>query len=306
MMFRFKEEYRWSDIQDTVMRITSIVIVGNGTDERSRYFPKLWATNNTTILEITSSTKFEKVNIRSNDSFREVSLLGEADDILGQFIDETSVVTIDISSIDHHIIMYLCNLICRKLRPRYLFATYAEPIEYLRQSTYGEFHLSSGSRGVYDVPSLIRFPKYKDIQLAAFLGFEGGRLKKILEENSEIKKVFPVIGFPSFRPGWQSRALRNSMNVLQSPEVSPDIYKCEACSIYSALETIGKIDAITDDRTQFALAPLGTRPHTAACAIYASINQDALILYDFPVEVYPISRGVLACIGYNLSCFINR
>jgi hypothetical protein len=305
-MLSFKEEYKWSDIQDAVMRITDIVIVGNGSDDRSRYFPQLWDANHTTIMEITSSTIFEKVNIKINDLFNEVSLLGEADDILGRYIGETNVVTIDISSLDHHIIMYLCNLLCRKLRPRYLFATYAEPIEYLRQNTYGEFLLSSGSRGVYDVPSLIRFPKYKDIQLAAFLGFEGERLKKILEENSEVKKVFPVIGFPSFRPGWQSRALRNSMNVLQNPEVSPDIKKCEACSIYSAFETIRNIEAISDDRTQFALAPLGTRPHTAACAIYASINQDTLIFYDFPVEICPRSRGVLACIGYNLSCFITR
>lgn len=306
----FKEEFQWKLIESKIIQINDISIVGEKKDERSSYFSNLWQGTNCLIIEITPTNSIDKVNIKILKSgvvlydLHDLSLLGALTELLSNFIGPQTTITVDLSSLDNNIIMVICNILISELKPLRFFATYAEPQEYVGRNVFGNYQLSAEVKGIYDVPTFIRRGKNKDIELIAFLGFEGKRLRKIIEDQPAIRNVTPVIGFPSFSPGWQARALANSMDVLSHTEMS-DIFKCEASSIYSAFETIMGINKIVSSNTQLALSPLGTRPHTAACALYAALNKDTLILYDHVVELSPRSEGILTCKGYNLTPFIK-
>lgn len=309
----FKEEFEWKCIENQMTQINNVSIVGECKDDRSSYFPNLWKNTDAVLIEIKQTNEIDKINIRTSKSGLEqdekhsISLLGDLTEYLSNFINSQTTITIDLSSLDNNSIMVITHILISELKPLKFFSTYAEPQEYLGRNIYGNYHLSSEFRGIYDVPTFIRRRKSKDIELIAFLGFEGRRFKKIIEDQTTIRNIIPVIGFPSFSPGWQSRSLSNSMDVLVNTdaEVSLDIYKCEACSIYSALEIIEEINKLRDGTTQLALSPLGTRPHTTACAIFAAMNKDTLIFYDHVVESSPRSKGILTFRGYNLTPFIK-
>lgn len=116
-------------------------------------------------------------------------------------------------------------------------------------------------------------------------------------------EVCPIIGFPSDNPYWQFESLRNCMLVLKHTASEQKIRKCKANSVFDALQTLDGI--LTDHPSRnFVLIPLGTRPHSAACAIFASRCQNVRIIYDYAQESPVCSRGVRSATIYNVSQYL--
>ena len=136
-----------------------------------------------------------------------------------------------------------------------------------------------------------------------FLGFDGDRLNNILE-GMTYDEVCPIIGFPSDNPYWQYESLRNCMLVLKHTASEQQIRKCKANSVFDALQTL---DNILNDypSKNFVLIPLGTRPHSAACAIFASKHiNNVRIIYDYAQEADICSQGVRSTTIYNVSQYL--
>ncbi|MDD4760981.1 MAG: hypothetical protein PHU66_09260 [Bacteroidaceae bacterium] len=301
-----KEEFEWSKVGQSIIAVTDIIIIGKGIDERSKFFPSIFHNTNCLVITLNEISNLINLEVSKNNEIIETNNIKTVPDLaafLSRYIDSTVAVTVDISSLQHHLLMYLCKLIIDSYKPRLFFACYAEPKEYANKSYLGEFTLSNGSPGISPVPGFSRRTK-KDVHLIALLGFEGNRLTKIIEDK-KFTKITPVIGFPSFQPGWHSRTLQNCMQAIQDANATMNIQRCLAGSIFGAYLKIQQLNN-SNNTLQLAIAPLGTRPHSVACALYATKNPDTLIIYDYPVEITPRSTGISTCLGYNLSPFIDR
>lgn len=308
MMF-VREELEWEEIRPFLEENVTVTIVGPSKDDRSAFFPRLWSGWKCRLLELgaTSDCKFITIKSYINgtiESSHTVELIPGLRSFLSSIRSQMRVVCIDISSLQHVVLMFLCKLLTQEIKPAKLFASYAQPIDYVSKNYLGDYLLSEELLGLQPVPGYTRRIRGTHIRLLAFLGFEGDRLAKLIEEMDNVQIVIPVIGFPAFRPGWQARSLRNCMRAIQRTEAVGSIHKCNATSVFSAYETIVRFRPKNNEEI-YALAPLGTRPHSMACAIYAAKHQECLIRYDFPIEANPRSTGILRCIGYHLSTFIS-
>lgn len=302
-----REEFEWNEIHDYLKDNSTVVFVGPCRDERSTFFPDIFSKWDCSVVSISATNNFSKVNIsivKKGVSIwsRESDLITGIRHVIQKLYDDFNVVVMDISSLEHSVLMFLTSLLIKEFKPLKLFATYAEPEKYLISDT-GEYKLSDEFLGLRAVPGFSRRLREIPITLTALLGFDSDRLMKIIEETQEIKSVIPVIGFPSFRPGWQMNSLKNSMRVIEYTVSHTAIHKCRADSVYDALELIRNLRPKSGEI--YALAPLGTKPHSLACAIYATTHNDTLVFYDNPVESIARSSGIARCVCYHLTSLIN-
>ena len=135
------------------------------------------------------------------------------------------------------------------------------------------------------------------------MGFEGVRLKGILETVHSFEKLIPIVAFPSGTPQWYNVTMWNSMDILQSEGKNLSVYKCYSESIFDAVNLLDKV--ICQDET-VVLAPLGTRPHSMACAIFACLHEATRILYDFVIESDHRAIGISEITIYHLTSFIKN
>ena len=124
----------------------------------------------------------------------------------------------------------------------------------------------------------------------------------ILEAVHSFEKLIPIVAFPSGTPQWYNVTMWNSMDILQSEGKNLSVYKCFSESVFEAVNLLNHI--IAQDET-VVLAPLGTRPHSMACAIFACHHEATRILYDFVVESDHRAIGIADITIYHLSSFIK-
>ena len=74
-------------------------------------------------------------------------------------------------------------------------------------------------------------------------------------------------------------------------------------TLLSQSATLDEINALYPEKN-FVLLPLGIRPHTAACGIWAAKHKNARVLYDYVVESDKRSVGTGDVIVYHLSRYI--
>ncbi|KXY34995.1 hypothetical protein [Bacillus sp. FSL K6-0067] len=301
-----KEEFEWEEIESHIKDNLTIAFVGPSYDERSSFFPEKFKSWKCKMIELSASNDSRSIEIKIIENnitigkYKNDFITGIRQ-ILKRVYTDFELVIMDLSSLQHSVLMYLSSVFISEYKPMKLFATYAEPLNYNKKAN-GDFALNEEYLGLRAVPGLARRSREKPIKLTTFLGFDGHRLIKILEETQQIKTVIPVIGFPSFQPNWQSKSLKNSMRVIEYTDSKDDVHKCGANSVFEALNLIERLKPKND--VTYALAPLGTRPHSLACAIYATRYTNTLLLYDHPIETSPRSNGILNCKCYHLTSLI--
>lgn len=306
-----REEFSWDSVECYLRDTISAVLVGPSFDDRSNYFPSLWNEWKCNLVRIEASRDYSQdvtISLLREGEIKKTysgELVTELTSLFSDLNRQVNVICLDLSSLQHTVLMYLTKLLLTEVRPKQLFASYVEPVDYQIRSYLGDFLLSEELLGLRAVPGFVRRKRSCPGRLLAFLGFEGERLIKILEEDTQSNTIIPVIGFPSFRPGWQARTLRNCMRSIEYAQASCDIHKCSAESIFDAYDLINNLKPNLS-KEEYVLAPLGTRPHSMACAIYATLNPDTRIVYDHPVEMSRRSIGINRTICYHLSTFIKR
>jgi len=303
-----REEFEWHEVSEYLEHNVTTAFIGPGIDERSSFFSELWKEWNCQLVKIKATPTAEWIEISVIKGSSE-NVVGCYDLITGlrsfllQEKENLKVTCIDLSSLQHSVLMYLAKLLLIEIKPQNLFATYAQPAQYNAINDLGEFRLSEELLGLRSVPGFARRVRGEAMLLMAFLGFEGTRLTKIIEDMQEkTASVIPVIGFPAFRPGWQSLALRNCRRAIEYADAISNIYKCKANSIFDAYELIHELRPREGE--VYALAPLGTRPHSMACAIYATHYPGTRLLYDHPIETARRSIGITRKQCYHLTTFI--
>ncbi len=301
-----KEEFSFHHIEDYLYDNIDLLISGiPSQEERSVFFSNLWSSKKKDILFLDLEIN-KKVNIKliSNGA---VQIDQKLDLCVGlpRFLKYIGVseknVLLDMSSLDNVLIMFLTKQLLTKITPNSFFASYIRPQKYISESGNIGFELCQQIGAVETVPGFTKRETENQI-LCAFLGFEGVRLKCILEAIHSFEKLIPIVAFPSGTPQWYNVTMWNSMDILQSEGKNLSVHKCYSESVFEAFNLLNSI--VAQDET-VVLAPLGTRPHSMACAIYACHHEASRILYDFVVENEHRAIGISDITIYHLSSFIK-
>lgn len=302
-----REEYKFEDVEDFLHQNLTLIIIGSkSSEDRAHYIYDCFKETSIPIMSIDYDLATEKFSVHytaggitttKSEQFSNIPRILES----MPFVSFKNVL-VDITSLQHSVIMFIINTLLTKIRVAHLFLAYVKPLEYLNRTPYGKYEFYSKTFPAMMIPGMAARNKSNEI-IVPFLGFDGDRLNNILE-GMNYDEVYPIIGFPSDNPYWQFESLRNCMLVLKHTESEQKIRKCKANSVFDALQTLDEI--ITDNHSQnCVLIPLGTRPHSAACAIFASKSQNVRIIYDYAQE-YPVcSRGVRSATIYNVSRYLT-
>lgn len=301
-----REEYAFNDIKDYLQSSNNLLIVGRPTqDERSHFFYDQWNDLGKDILVLTREANgrlhYQHITNNSIVEERSIDLCMGTPKLLKFLRVEEKSVLIDLASLDHVVIMFLTKQLLERVIPTSLFAAYIRPEHYNTQRGNTAFSLSSRVMAVDAIPGFARRVGDKQT-LCAFLGFEGIRLKGILETVQNIERFIPVIAFPTGTPQWYHTTMWNSMDTLQSECADSAVLKCYSESIFEAVELL-RLNIRSEDK--LVLAPLGTRPHSMACAIFACEHNNTRIIYDYVVENDHRAIGISDIIVYHLSSFLK-
>jgi len=304
-----REEFSLPLVEEVLKQNVTTVIVGTTShEERCKRVKELFANTQARIIS---------VEYNHDDGVFSLSVLNESipstttrtttaqfASVLGNRINGFSKnILIDLTSLQHAVIIVLLNIICKSLKPAHLFAAYVKPQRYINKDNLGHYALSARVSEPAGIPGLIRKRQDKEIVIP-FLGFEGNRLQNFIDnDNMTYDAIVPVIGFPSEDPSWQFDALKNCMHVLETAGPDSVIRKCKSNSIYDAIATLEEIRDLYPDNN-FVLLPLGIRPHTAACSLWAAKYRNVPILYDYAVEADERSEGVGDAMVFHLSRFL--
>jgi len=169
---------------------------------------------------------------------------------------------------------------------------YAEPGSYQREAIpldapwRREFTLSDNYRfeGVAGFAANLNVDS--DKTLVAFLGYEGARLVQAIEQLSDMAgwTKIAVFGVPGYASGWEMNALANNVGTLYGMwDLS--IQYCAAASVTGALDILERVHSRQSDSATTVVAPLGTKPHTIASALFLVKHckyQQSTLIWDHP------------------------
>jgi len=243
---------------------------------------------------------------RNNDKF----LIPELQSLLKTKGFQGSKVCVDITTLKQGLLFLITKLFITEIKPARFFAAYTEPINYKKRSQYNigetdEFDLYDKIIGSSNsVPGFSKRQSIRDILLLAPMGFDSQRLQTIFE-NLKPKKMIPIVGFPSFVPGWNITAIKMNYMVLKSADCCDNVKPCEAASPFELYDLLNKEFQRNNQAFDIYIAPLGTRPHSIGAAIFVSKNPSTYLIYDFPVEKTFRSESILKTNIYNLSKYIE-
>ncbi len=301
-----KEEYAFSHLESFLNDNIDLLIAGvPGEEERSKFFFDLWESKNKDILLLklinpdSVSISYYSSNGNKKDDYYDLCV--GLPRLLNQVHISEKNILLDISSLDNVLIMFLTKQLLINTPPKTLFSSYIRPEKYISESGNIGYELCQQIGAIEAVPGFARREADKQ-SLCAFLGFEGVRLKGILETVQCFDKLVPIVAFPSGSPQWYNVTMWNIMDVLQSEGKNTSVYKCYSESIFDAVELLNKS---FDQDEAVILAPLGTRPHSMACAIFACQHKNTRILYDFVIENKKRAIGISEIKVYHLTPFIN-
>ena len=222
---------------------------------------------------------------------------------------ENASVCIDITCLQQPILFLLIKLLLTDVKPKRLFAAYTEPKSYKKNQ-----HLANADEefelydrivgGNYSVPGFSKISRTEQYLLIAPFGFERQRLISIYESVEPSGGLIPILGFPSFVPGWNLTAIYMNYKVPGDAGSEQRIESCEASSPFALYNLLNNLYNIYGKTYNILLAPLGTRPHSLGAAIFATRNKHCHLIYDFPVEKAFRSEDVLKANIYHLSSYL--
>lgn len=301
-----REEFALSAAEETLKKLVTTVIIGTAThDARCEKIKTVFQSTSARVISVNYDHKESKFHIAVLSDSPQQTFRPSKDQFTGSFSraieGHERNVLIDLTSLQHAVIIVLLNALYRKVRPAHMFATYVKPQRYITRNDLGKYSFSTQVFEAEGIPGLIRQRKDNEI-VVPFLGFEGDRLQNIIETMT-YERIVPVIGFPTEDPAWKFDALRNCMPVLDNACPDAEIRKCKANSIFDAIEILNEISELYPEKN-FVLLPLGIRTHTAACGLWAARRKNARIIYDYATESETRSEGVGEAIVYHLSRFL--
>lgn len=254
--------------------------------------------------------KIETYEGNTIESVNNKSLIPDLEKFLRDKNISGANICVDITTLKQGILFLLTSLLLNRVKPARFLAAYTEPTEYKKRkiSVLGEIE----EYDLYDkivgsqnsVPGFTKPQSQRNILLIAPMGFDSQRLQTIYE-NLKPTRIIPVVGFPSFVPGWNLTAIKMNHMVLKGADCFDMVKTCESASPFEMYKLLEDEFHRHTHSYDIYISPLGTRPHCLGAALFVSRNRSAYLIYDFPVEKKYRSESVLKANIYNVSKYIN-
>lgn len=164
--------------------------------------------------------------------------------------------------------------------------TYAKPNRarsFLRRRR--EFELSDEVPGYRAIPgATILLSDRSEHRGVFFLGFEERRLDVAFEDFQMLKarECDVVFGVPAFKAGWEMDAFANNVRVMMDRGISGAVRFCGANDPVAAYELLQTAYAAMGSGERMFVAPIGTKPHGVATALFVAETPGVGLLYDHP------------------------
>ena len=166
---------------------------------------------------------------------------------------------------------------------------YVEPEDYRRSRdphllAKRDFELSGEIVGFRGIPGAARMLTDRRAQKCIFfVGYEGARFRRAFTDLEMLRgrESNVVFGIPAFKAGWEMDSIANNVPVMRDEHVS-SVYFCGADNPRAAVELLfAAYDGLEPDETMF-VAPIGTKPHGLATALFVAQRTDVGVIYDHP------------------------
>lgn len=189
---------------------------------------------------------------------------------------------------------------------------YLEPkiYAYSKSPREGEFfELTESKRGMGPLPqfaSLRRVPA-ADVCLIPLLGFEGARLRYVIEQvQPKNERIVPVLGLPGFRPEYPFHTAYANGSALKDSEAHRDIKFARANCPFSCFYVL--TDIFSERPNQyFKVATIGTKPHALGAVLRAIVDPGTHmeLVYDHIRRKPKRTTGIDHCLVYDISGFVD-
>lgn len=197
-------------------------------------------------------------------------------------------VLIDITTLPHHVWAPIFQAYLKA--GKQVRVLYVEPDGYKTHPSPASdnlFDLSISFGGLSPLPGFAKLAGPADDEpslFIAFLGFEGNRAERIINQLEPPPRVIPVVGAPGFQINYPAITVASNRSFLSDFDCNADIRLAKASCPFEAFETLASIRRDFPDH-YFYIAPVGTRPHALGALQYAIANESHCeILFDHPVR----------------------
>lgn len=178
---------------------------------------------------------------------------------------------------------------------------YVEPASYSQRDEAASavpgnaFALSSGFRAKTALPLFNSMLSERNkAHLVAFLGFEGDRVRRVLDEDDGYlyKNVTIVFGVPPFQPTWDLHSLLANSRLLDADNT--DVAYCGANNPRSAYKLVKSAHEAgqSSPNDRLAVAPFGTKPMAIGVALYCLEHDTMRPIFDFPTRKTGRTKGI--------------
>ena len=210
-------------------------------------------------------------------------------------------IVLDATTLEFPEILYILKAYrMQSRRPRSAFF-YVEPEGYKPRGSSeslvpgNAFDLSSGFQAKKPLPIFSRMLSDSHrAHLVAFMGFEGDRLMRVLDDDDGhfYQKVSVVFGIPPFQPNWDLHALMANSSLLERQNV--DVYCCGANNPYAAYKLLADAHAGigSGSTNRLSVAPFGTKPMALGAALYCLGHDILTPIFDHPLKKADRTYGV--------------
>ena len=157
-----------------------------------------------------------------------------------------------------------------------------------------DFELSGEIVGFRGIPGTARMLSDRRSQRYIFFaGYEGARFRRAFTDLEMLKghSSNVIFGVPAFQPGWEMDSFANNVPVMRDEQVT-SVYFCGADNPRAAVEILCTTYAGLQEGETLFVAPIGTKPHGVATALFSAEHPDVGILYDHPSRTRARSTAV--------------
>jgi len=169
-----------------------------------------------------------------------------------------------------------------------------------------EFYISNSTEGNRPIPtfaSLLHTERDQKLPLVVFLGFEGWRVPRLLEDlEFTVDPLIPVVGCPGYKIDYPGFSVSANHYCLSNSKWFCHMRMTSARSPFAVVDLL---EDLACDVGRMCIAPLGTTPMLLGSVLYVIKHPTASLVYDHPVRVHAGLDERGRTWVYDLSSFGN-
>jgi hypothetical protein len=285
----------------------SVYVFGFTDEARSQHIAE-WKSSTTNVSFIEISEQTMSSFIINGDKSNEIFLRSDKNIAsLWQGIQKSTNIYIDITGLSHSTwASILKSAIDNGFK---VLVVYVEPSLYSRSSAPLEGQIYDLSDKITEISPLPGFavlaPKKAETLFIPLLGFEGSRLKYIIEQTQPANEhIFPIIGLPGFKPWYVFETLKGNKASLSETHSWQSIRYAPGDCPFSCYYLLTDLYSRFKDQ-HIKIAPIGTKPHALAAVMFVLNHPQIEIIYDHPVRKPGRTDGSSKLHVYHVSSIVK-